>query len=44
MSSQTSQTKPEELITLNNVLKKMIDKGMFTRKTRTGESKEHAKD
>lgn len=34
----------DENQTIENVLRRMNEKGMFTRKTRTGESKEHAKD
>ena len=30
--------------TVENILRRMNDKGMFTKKMRTGESKEHAKD
>ncbi len=39
-----SATKGEEPVALESVFRRMIEKGMFTRKMKTGESKEHAKD
>ena len=43
-TNQTPVSKGEEPVGLESVLRRMIEKGMFTRKTRTGESKEHAKE
>ncbi|CDW82516.1 UNKNOWN [Stylonychia lemnae] len=38
------ESQQDEDKTVESVMKRMNDKGMFTQKTRTGESKEHAKD